>query len=309
MSSVHRKVAPKLVRSREPFGAVGPRADMRLLASVCAHMRLEVIGSGEFALADFTLEGTDASMLAAVSSQLVRAGESLSTTLVIANVRLFSGMLPDVHLQVRQLQVALGATGIETHKWLALLLRFDRVLRLLTNEIARLLRHVGSHVRNDKSRVGRHGHLDRSGTLELVGIGRHARELIRRRLCVGVVAHDRLVDWGRVRRGGRVGRWEMLQRTSRCHVQTDIGRGGNWRWKLGILRLMHRLHGMGNQDLWSRNGLAAVRRRGVDRRVVHGLVIRDGGTGVHWVGRRGELLVLQMEGGGDVEQIGTSFIH
>ena len=71
MASVHGQMTPKLVRASKALGAVGPGADMRLFASVGTHVGLEVVRAGELTLADFTLEGTDTSVLSAVSPQLV----------------------------------------------------------------------------------------------------------------------------------------------------------------------------------------------------------------------------------------------
>ena len=71
---------------------------MWLLTSVRSHVGLQVIGSRELALADFAGEGTDTGVFAAVSSELIGTREPLSTSLVIADVRLFPRVLSDVHL-------------------------------------------------------------------------------------------------------------------------------------------------------------------------------------------------------------------
>ena len=122
VASVHGQVAPKLVRAGKSLGAVGPCADVGLLASVGTHVGLEVVRAGELALADLALEGTDTSVLAAVSPQLVRAGESLATALVLAHIGLFSGVLPDVHLEVGELEITLGAARVQADEWLSLLI-------------------------------------------------------------------------------------------------------------------------------------------------------------------------------------------
>ena len=70
---MHSQMSAEFVRSGEPFGAVWPCANVRLLSGVCAHVRFEVIGSGEFSLADFALEWANAGVFAAVSSELVRS--------------------------------------------------------------------------------------------------------------------------------------------------------------------------------------------------------------------------------------------
>jgi len=103
---------------------------MGLLSGVGAHVRLEVIGTGEFPLADVTLEGPYSGVLPAVPPQLVGAREPFAAPLMVTDIGLFSGVLPDVHLQVRELQVPLGASRVEADKRLPLLLRL-RVLLLL----------------------------------------------------------------------------------------------------------------------------------------------------------------------------------
>ena len=115
-------MSAEFVGSGESFGAVGPCANMRLFSGVSAHVGFEVIRSREFALADVALEGADTRVLAAVSSELVRTRESLSTAIVLTDVGLFAGMLPDVHLEVRELEVSLGAAGIKTDEWFSLLI-------------------------------------------------------------------------------------------------------------------------------------------------------------------------------------------
>lgn len=121
VTPVHGQMASKLVGASKSLGAVGPGADVGLFAGVGAHVCLEVVGAGELALADFALEGTDAGVLAAVSSELVGAGEALAAALVLAHIGLFTSVLPDVHLEVRELEVTLGAAGIEADEWFTLL--------------------------------------------------------------------------------------------------------------------------------------------------------------------------------------------
>ena len=172
MPSVHGEVATELVRPCESLGAVGPGACMGLLSSVGSHVRFEVIGTGEFPLADVTLEGPYSGVLPAVPPQLIRARESLATPLMVADVRLFSGVLPDVHLQVRELQVPLSTARVEADKRLSLLLCLHVLLLLLSDQTAGRLPDLG----DDESRVGRHGHLDWSAAVVIdMAISWHAR--------------------------------------------------------------------------------------------------------------------------------------
>ena len=122
VSSVHGEVATELVRSCETLGAVWPGARMGLLSGVRAHVRLEMVRAGELPLAHVTLEGANAGVLPAVSTKLVRSREPLPATLVVTNIRFLARVLPDVHLEVGQLQVALGASRVEAHKRFSLLL-------------------------------------------------------------------------------------------------------------------------------------------------------------------------------------------
>ena len=258
---MHGEMTTEFVRAGEPLGTVRPRARVWLLSGVGSHVGLQVIGSGELSLADFAGEGSDAGVFSAVSSQLVGAGESLAATLVIADVRLLSRVLPDVHLQVRELEVALGAAGVETDKRLSLFLRFSSG-RLLSDERARLVLHWLSHLRDDEGRVRGHGHLHRGGALELVGIGGETRwvghqlqrdgdglvgglvllevslvrvvllgvQLLRLRLRVGVGEHGvrhtvATVHAGDGLLGGDRGR-EVLQRHRGDGVVAHVGDGG-----------------------------------------------------------------------------------
>ncbi len=156
MPSVHGKVAAELVRPGESFGAVWPGTGVGLLTSVGAHVRFEVVRTREFPLTDVALERPDSGVLPAVSPELVGAGESLTTPLMVADVRLLSGMLADVHLQVRKLQVTLGAAWVEANEGLPLFLSLH--ILLLANQVSGRLPDLG----DDESGLGRHGHLDRS---------------------------------------------------------------------------------------------------------------------------------------------------
>ena len=160
-------MSPQFVRSCESLWAVGPGADVGLFSGVGAHVGFEVIGSREFPFADFTLEGPDAGVLAAVSSQLIGSREPLSATVVIANVRLLAGVLSDVHLEVRQLEVSLGAARVETDEWLSLLFGLCVHLRLTGDHVTGLV----PYLRDDESGVSGHGHLDRGCSLVHVSVG------------------------------------------------------------------------------------------------------------------------------------------
>lgn len=135
---MHGQMPAEFVGASESLGTVGPCADVWLFTGVCTHVGLEMVGAGELALAYLALEGTDAGVLPAVASELVRSRESLAAALVLANIWLFSGVLPNVHLEVRELEVALGAAGIQAHEWLPLLVVLG----------------VGTHLLADKSSVG-----------------------------------------------------------------------------------------------------------------------------------------------------------
>lgn len=119
---MHGQVASEFVRSCESLGAIWPGARVWLLSGVSTHVRLEVVRPGELALADIALEGSDTGVLSTVSTKLVRARKPLPAALVIADIWLLPGVLPDVHLEVGQLQIALGAAGIEADEGLPLLL-------------------------------------------------------------------------------------------------------------------------------------------------------------------------------------------
>ncbi len=153
VSSVHCQVATKLIRASESLWAVGPGADMGLLSGVCAHVRFEVVRSGELSFADFALEGANAGVLSAVSPELVRSGESLPTPLMVADVWFLPGMLPDVHLEMGQLQISLCAAWVEAHEGLSLFLGFH--VLLLTNQISGL-----PNLWYDEGWVAGHGHLE-----------------------------------------------------------------------------------------------------------------------------------------------------
>jgi hypothetical protein len=56
---------------------------------------------------------------------------------MVTDIGFLACVLPDVHLQMRELKVPLGATRVQTNEWLSLLLRLDRLL--LANQVTRLL--------------------------------------------------------------------------------------------------------------------------------------------------------------------------
>lgn len=107
-------------------------------------------------------------MLPAVTTQLVRARKPLPTPLVITDVGLLPRVLPDVHLQMGQLQVALGASRIETDKWFSLLLCLGHD-GLCADQLRRL-GHLRSYLGDDEGRVAGHGHVDGVGSFVFVSI-------------------------------------------------------------------------------------------------------------------------------------------
>lgn len=311
---------------------------------MCAHVGFEVIRSGELSLTDLALEWPDARVLAAVSSELVRSGESLSTPLVVADVWLFTSVLPDVHLEVRQLEIALGAAGVETHKWFSLLLCLGRShLWWLTSDHLSVL--LVPHLWNDESWVSRHGHLDGSSAFIHVSIGRDAS----RGVC------DELKRKSNVLLLLALWRWWPLWNCSKMMV-VGVGEGKHWisrssshdhvlghwghrvvlQWysgvdrnpdtrywsssrrgkvrKLSVLMLVGLVSGRVDHVLGSWLWLHAeglLDLRGVRGRVVWTqLVIGHGWTGVHRVVRRwGEFLVLQVARFGDADEIGATVVH
>lgn len=92
---------------------------MGLLTSVSTHVGLEVIGAGELPLADITLKGADTGVLAAVAAELVGSRKPLAAVIYLTGIRLLPSVLADVHLQVGELHVALGASRIQADKGLA----------------------------------------------------------------------------------------------------------------------------------------------------------------------------------------------
>ena len=165
---------------------------------------------------------------------------------MIADIRLLPSVLPDVHLQMGQLQVALGTARVEAHKRLSLLLGFGHD-GLCTDEL-RWLRHLLPDLGNDEGWLRRHGHVDRTGAVVLVRIDRtavgHDLHGERRWLCVTVVlVHvgggldqaTGLVDWGEW--GGVVLQWHCSYPNSEpvCgHWSVDWSRKLR---KLGLLLL------------------------------------------------------------------------
>lgn len=148
VSPVHGEMAAELIRSSESFGAVGPGAGVRLLTRVCTHVRFEMVRTGELPLTDIALEGAHAGVLPAVSTQLVGAGEPLSAPLVVAHVRFLTRVLADVHLEMGELQVALGAAWVEANEGFSLLLGLGHDA-LSIDELRALL----SQLRDDKGRL------------------------------------------------------------------------------------------------------------------------------------------------------------
>lgn len=177
MPPVHGQVSSKLIRASKTLGAVWPRADVRLLSSVGTHVGLEVVRTREFPLTDLALEGADAGVLSAVPAELVGARETLSAALVLADVWLLAGVLPDVHLEVGELEVALGATGVEADKG------FPLLVGLCGSDWGLRLRVVRADVGSDGARREHEAWLSGGGYTEIKLTGdcsgcrllRHAR--------------------------------------------------------------------------------------------------------------------------------------
>ena len=328
VSSVHGKMSPQFVRSCESFWAIGPRADVGLFSGVSAHVGFEMIRSGEFPLADFALEGPDACVLTAMSSQLIGSREPFPAPVVIADVRLFPGVLSDVHLKVRELQVTLGATRVETDKWFSLLFCLGVHLWLTWgHHVSGLVPYLG----NDEGRVSRHSHLNRSGALVHVSIGWDAiagigDDLQRESNLLLLLMASWVVLWHTVGEGENwisvstghhhvLGHGEMLEWLSGGSTDSDTGHGGadgrGEIWKLSVL--MWLLSCWVDQVLGCWLRLHAKRRVlwSVDRRVVRAqFVIGHWGTGVRGVvGRRGKFLVFQVTNIGHGDEIWASILH
>ena len=234
---------------------------------------------------------------------------------MVTDIWLLPGVLPDVHLKVRQLEVALGAPWIETDKRFALLLRLgDAGLRV--DE----LRHMLTHLWDDERGVVRHGHLDGIASFVLVSIIRGAAHVGHylnwegsRRCEVGMMGllsdgcRASLVDWGE-------GRGVVLQRNG-CRGMHGVATGRHWGvdrcrelrevlllrvWYHGLLSGLcarHRRH----QHMW-----LSMRVRGVVWREV---VLRYRWAGVHvgGIGWGRKLLMLQVEG--VREEVVTRVVH
>ena len=245
-------------------------------------------------------------MLPAVSAKLVRAREPLPTTLVITDIGLLPRVLPNVHLQVGQLQVALGASWIETDERFPLLLCLGHH-GLCADQLG-WLRHLRSYLRDDECRVTRHGHVDWVGSLVLVCVSWgtvHPGHNLNRQSSwsgeVGGVSVNRM--GGAVFVDGRERCWIVLEGDCGCGGESARGdrRGVNGGWELREMLLLR----LRDQGLlcW----LCAWHR------LHHGLGGSVGDWGMvwgeivlgHWwawvhgggVGRWGELLVLESEGG------------
>ena len=247
-----------------------------------------------------------------------------------------------------ELQVALGASRVETDERLSLLLGFSSGC-LLSDEHPRLVLDWLSHLRNDEGRVGGHGHLPWRGSLEFVGIGWESSVVCHQlerdcdgfggglmllkmalvvrmvllnvqlglRLRVGVGEHGlgHTVASVHARDGllWRDGRKVLQRQGSRGAVAHVGDRSAYGRWELrelmvGVYQWRHHGHLVRSLDV--REGWLWWSGRGVNHVVGAQLVIRDGRTRVHGrrVGGRGELLVLQRKGGLDAEEFGAGLI-
>jgi hypothetical protein len=66
-----------------------------------------MVASGKLSFADITGKWFDPSVLSIVSSELVTAGEAFTAARVVTRIGLFTCVLSDMHLKVRQLKVSL----------------------------------------------------------------------------------------------------------------------------------------------------------------------------------------------------------
>ena len=186
---------------------------MWLLSRVGPHVCLEVIRPREFTLTDFTLERSDTSVFSAVPSQLVGPRKPLSAALVVADVRFLTSVLPDVHLEMRELQVAFGAAGVEADERLSLFFGFGGVC-LLANQCTGLLVHGLSDLWDYEGGIRGHGHLERAHSIEIVRIGRNAD-----------VAGSRDLEWLSMLHHGR----QTLANGNTVIGESGAGSGGsNW---------------------------------------------------------------------------------
>ena len=148
---MHGKMTAKFIGAGESLWAVRPRTGVRFLPSVRPHVGLEVVRTRESSLAHVAFEGADTSVLAGMASELVGSAEALSTALDLTGIGLLSSVLADVHLEVGELHVALGATRVQTHKGFAsLLVQFC----LFGGKIVDGWHHVGHHWLNVGGRGG-----------------------------------------------------------------------------------------------------------------------------------------------------------
>lgn len=210
---------------------------------------------------------------------------------------------------MRELEVTLGATRIETDKWFPLLFG---LLLWRTNDTAWLLRNL-RHLWYDECRVRRHCHLNWSSTLVEMSVSRNT-----------TLSSDEL-NWDWESNGHLIvlmhliavgedstrGWWVVLQ-WNRCRcAEYDLrchGRCGEVR-VLGMhVRLVGNMYGC---NLWSSLRLHTVRHlRSVNRRVMWGqLMIGHRRAGVHGAVRwRGVLLVFQGGRGVHRQEVWASLI-
>ena len=142
VAAMHGEVTAKFIGAGKSLWAVWPRTGVRFLPSVRPHVGLEVVRTRESSLAHVALEGADTSVLAGMASELVGSTEALSTAFDFAGIGLLSSVLADVHLEVGELHVALGATRVQTHEGFAsLLVQFG----LFSSKIVDGWHHVGHH--------------------------------------------------------------------------------------------------------------------------------------------------------------------
>ena len=251
---------------------------------------------------------------------------------MITDVRLLSCVLSDVHLQMRELQIALGATRIETDKWFSLLFCFGIDLRLSGNHMTRLVPDLW----DDEGWMCGHCHMDRSSTLIHVSIGWDAGGSISNdfeRKCyvllltlslvllhlVGIRESEDWICWSTCHHH-LLAHWRhrvMLKRYSCAGSDSHVGHWCSyWSGKLRKLSMLMWLVG-GRIDhvfwCWLRlhTECSLLLLRGVGWRVMGAqLVIGHRGTRVHRVvGGRREFLVFEVAHLWHADEIRTPIIH
>lgn len=253
---------------------------------------------------------------------------------MITDIWFLSCVLSDVHLEMRELQVTLGAAWIEADKWLSLLLCLGVHLRLSGDHMTWLV----SDLWDDEGWMGRHCHVDWGSTFVHVSIGWDASCSVGNDLerkshmlllalylllllhLVGIREGKDGISWSTGHHHVLGHRWHrvMLKWYSGAGGDSNVGHGSsNWCGKLRELgMLVWLVSGSIYHVFWSRLRLHTECSllwllRGVGWRVMGTqLVIGHRGTRVHRVvGGRREFLMLEVTHFWHADEVGTSIIH